>query len=145
MVAFKNVTQTESDSLFIFKNSEETNSFDTDSIVPTFMLIEALFQSAGKVAREGSGNNRGAYIVSFSKLKLKRPIFSYEKLEIHSKILSTNGSSGCFFFTVSAKVKNETVLENMSLILKQDKYIKPKFLNNCTVLDSEAPLYKLSF
>lgn len=145
MVLFKNVTKESSRALFVFKNSEKVNSFDNDCIVPVFMLIEAVFQTAGKVAREFSGNVRGAYVVSFNNLKFERIAYSYEIIEIHSKMVSVNTSNGCFFFNVSAYIKNEVILESATLILKQSDDIRTDYLNNNSVDESIKKLKKLKF
>ena len=145
MVAFTKVTIQKSSAVFIFKNSEEVNIIDNEGIVPGFMILEAIFQTAGKVAREYSGNTRGAYVVSFSGMKMSRILFSYELLLLHAELTSMNQANQCFFLTISAFVGDENILQKGRLILKQSDDIKTDRLNNCSLVNQEEYLEKMGF
>lgn len=145
MVAFTKVTSEKSSTIFTYKNSEEVNRMDNDGIVPSFMVLEAIFQTAGRVAREYSGNTRGAYVVSFSGMKMSRVIFSYEKLEIHAELTSINQANHCFFLTISAFVGSENIIQKVRLILKQSDDIRTDQLNNCSLVDQAKYLNEMGF
>lgn len=145
MVAFKSTSKSEGSALFTFKNSEEVNALDKDCIVPNFMILEAIFQAAGKVAREYSDNKRGAYIVSFSGMKFNRVVLSYEQLIIESKLMSMNKMNGCIYLSISAFVDKEVILKNVRLILKQSDDISTGYLNNSSLSDHDKLLKDMGF
>ena len=58
MVKFEKVSREESLAIIYFQEREEIfrNELEHSSIVPYFVVIEAIFQTAGRAAREYSNN-----------------------------------------------------------------------------------------
>ncbi len=132
MVKFTNVSLEESTAVIYFQEREEIFKAENDclNIVPYFVLIEAIFQTAGRVAREYSNNIYGGIIASFSDFCFSRPIFTDEMLTIKAKILSYNEKAKVFYFQVSLYCEDEVILPNGIILIKQEKIISSEYLNN---------------
>ena len=73
MIKFKSVDLNKSTASLSFQEREEDlkNELECNNIVPYFTLIEAIFQTAGRVAREHSQNMYGGIIVSFMNILVR--------------------------------------------------------------------------
>ncbi|MCM3135798.1 hotdog fold thioesterase [Paenibacillus polysaccharolyticus] len=140
MVHYLEISSSEVLSGFIYKDNEEFCELDKPVIVPMYLLLEAFFQTAGKVAREYSNNKSGGSIVSVSNLYFKRPILSNEYIRIRANLVSFNVSKRCFFFKLSVCIEEEVVISDADIIIKQEEGISSKYLNNSTLTDKEKIL-----
>lgn len=145
MVRFEKVTREEATAVLYFQEREEI--FKTENsisgIVPYFVIIESLFQTAGRVAREYSDNVYGGIIVSFNDFNFSRPVFSDEYLTIKARILSYNEKAKVFYFQISLYGENDTILENGTVLIKQEKQITSDYLNNSIQVPVEQKLKEL--
>lgn len=145
MVSFNKVTDRSSIATFVYKDNEDINSLDKSFLVPVFMLLEAIFQSTGKIAREFSENKRGAYVVSFGKVNFRRPVFSYEVLKLKSSLSSYNQLNGCVYLECSVYSGEEIIVDKAYVMLKQDDNINPVYLNNEESIDKDSYMKLLDY
>lgn len=132
MVKFERVSLEESLATIYFQEREELfkRELDYSNIVPYFAIIEAVFQTAGRVAREYSNNTYGGIIVSFNDFCFNRPIFTDEQLTLKAKILSYNDNSKVYYLRVSLYRDTEIILPNGVVLIKQVKQITSSYLNS---------------
>lgn len=147
MIDFLEVSPQKSVAKFIYRESEDTNNFDLKRMAPFYSIIEAMFQTAGSVARAYTGNKKGGYIVSFNNLKFKRPVLMDEMLIITASILSFSQKQECFFLKAELKtsLKNEILVESCDIIIKQDKSITTERLNSINKISDEEYILSLGF
>lgn len=144
IISYDYISSSEVISKFIFKESENINIVDKTLIVPYFMVLEGIFQTAGKVARESTGNRFGAYIVSFKKVKFKRPIFKNEVINIKATLNKINNQNKCTLFNIYVSAGEEIIIDGCSLILKQDENVDSSQLNNSKCLTINEQLLNLN-
>lgn len=130
MIHFVHTSSTEVTSKFIYKESEEFSEVDKPFIVPSYLILEAMFQTAGKVAREYSNHQSGGSIVSFGNWHFKRPVFSNETMWIRAQFLSFHPTKRCFFIKVSMDSDSENIITSGEVIIMQDQSIENQYLNN---------------
>ena len=145
MVSFVETSSSEVLSKFIYKRNEEYSELDKPILVPSYLVLEAIFQTAGKVAREYSNNKCGGSIVSFSGFTLVRPVFSNELINIKARLISFNEARRCFFLDVSVYAGQEVIVHNGQVLIMQDEAIKSQFLNNTDAVDVDNYLEKIVF
>lgn len=127
-VSFKNAVAS-----ICFQEREELFNKDINqtNIVPNFVIIEAIFQTAGRIAREYSNNVYGGIIVSFNNFNFIRPVFTDEQLTINANLLSYNDKAKVFYLQVSLSgEENEKILPDGVVLIKQVKQITSDYLNN---------------
>lgn len=132
MVKFEKVNLEESLATIYFQEREELfkRELDCSNIVPYFAIIEAVFQAAGRVAREYSNNTYGGIIVSFNDFCFNRPIFADEQLTLKAKILSYNDNSKVYYLQVSLYADTDIILPNGVVLIKQVEQITSSYLNS---------------
>lgn len=147
MVKFINVTLEESIAVIYFQEREEIFKAENDcsNIVPYYVLIEAIFQTAGRVAREYSNNIYGGIIASFSDFCFSRPVFTDELLTIKAKILSYNDKAKVFYFRISLHGEDDVILPNGVILIKQEKIISSEYLNNSINKSVELNLKEIGY
>lgn len=119
----------------IFSEREEffRNSFPNKKIVPSFVIIESIFQTAGRMIRAHTSDAYGGIIASFSNFNFTRPILANEAVRISSYLKSSNEKS-CLVF-ISLTVENEVIFENGKLMLVLEPTIVSDQLNNSLCSD----------
>lgn len=132
MVKFKSLSLNDALAILCFQEREEIfkNELDCSHIVPYYVILEALFQTAGRIAREYSENTYGGIIVNFSDFDFTRPVFFNEELTIKAWIKSYNSKMRIFYFSVSLLIRDEIVLPEGHIMIKQTNQIKSNYLNN---------------
>ena len=145
MVSFIDISPSKVISEFIYKENQDFSELDQIILVPNYLVLEAMFQTAGRVAREYSNNKCGGSIVSFSNFNLVRPIFCNELLHIKAELISFNQHRRCFFLGVSVYKDQEVIVKDGRLLIIQDTAIQPQFLNNRYPVDINHYLEKLGF
>ncbi|MDR1418191.1 MAG: hypothetical protein LBI80_03440 [Endomicrobium sp.] len=147
MINFLEVSPKKSISRFIYRESEEISSFDIARLAPFYSVIEAIFQTAGAVARAFTENKKGGYIVNFSNLKLKRPVMMDELIIITANFISYSERQECFFLKTELKtaLENDILVNGCDLIIKQDKSITTGKLNNIKKVNNQEYLLSLGF
>jgi 3-hydroxymyristoyl/3-hydroxydecanoyl-(acyl carrier protein) dehydratase len=108
------------------------NHFNKIKVVPSFLLLEAIFQTAGRLSRFVHGNKMGGTIVSFRHFSLSRPIFANEELMITACLISSNAGSSYFSVDVfsSEPSLEEHLLKSGKLLISLNEGIATKKLNN---------------
>ena len=147
MIKFKSVDLNKSTASLSFQEREEDlkNELECNNIVPYFTLIEAIFQTAGRVAREHSQNMYGRIIVSFNEFCFHRPVFLNEKITIKAKIVSYNENLKIYFFSVSVYGENDIIIKDGAVLIKQEKIIKSNYLNNSMETSIEENMNKCGY
>jgi hypothetical protein len=147
MIDFLEVSSEKSISQFIYRESDKINSFDIARLVPFYSVIEAIFQTAGAVARAFTENKKGGYIVNFSNLKFKRPVMMGELIIITANFISYSERQECFFLNTELKtaLENDILVNGCDLIIKQDKSITTGKLNNIKKVNNQEYLLNLGF
>lgn len=132
MVKFKSLSLRDALAVLCFQEREEIfkNELNCSNIVPYYVILEALFQTAGRIAREYSENTYGGIIVSFSDFDFTRPVFFNEELTIKAWIKSYNSRLRIFYFSVTLLIGNKTVLPEGHIMIMQTNQIKSNYLNN---------------
>lgn len=100
------------------------DSFPNKKIVPTFVIMESIFQTAGRMVRAYTNSEYGGIIASFSNFNFTRPILANETIRISSHLKSSNEKS-CFVL-ISLTVENEPILQNGKLML----ILEPAIISN---------------
>lgn len=132
MVSFKKISKEEAISEIFFQEREAVliNEFDKKPSIYNFMVIEAIFQTAGRVAREYTDNKYGGIIVGFNEFKFKHNINLNKLIEIKAKLISYNEKLKSFFLEVSVYEEGKIILNKGTIIIKQDENISSHYLNN---------------
>ena len=145
MVKFEKVSLEESLATIYFQEREELfkKELDHSNIVPYFVIIEAIFQTAGRVAREYSDNTYGGIIVSFNDFCFNRPIFADEQLK--AKILSYNNNSKVYYLHVSLYGDTDIILSNGVIMIKQVKQITSNYLNSSIKMPIDKNLNEIGY
>lgn len=110
---------------------------DTGLTVPFYVLLESVFQTAGRLAREVTHNRHGAGIVSFSNFVFARPVFQDEQVTYYAKLLSVNEEKRSFFFRITISAEGQLIVPDGRLITKQEDVISTHSLNNNIRLSAE--------
>ncbi|WP_379134453.1 hypothetical protein [Paenibacillus sp. sgz500958] len=145
LVSFTRLSSTEVESCQVLQPREDVfeSEFDTGLTIPFFVLLESIFQTAGRLAREVTNNQYGAGIVSFSNFAFARPIFPDEKVTFSAKLLSINEDIRSFFFQIKISVEGQIIVPDGKLITKQEDVIATSDLNNSMMLSVEDGLIQL--
>lgn len=124
----------EIEALFICKQSDVNIAIDTDIYVPSYLIIESIFQTAGRLVREYKQKQYGGYIVQIKGLSFSKPIYCNTLITIKAKYISYNKKNECSFVSISVTQGNILLVNGATLIIKQDSSIKEEFLNNSIFL-----------
>lgn len=89
--------------------------FDRIQIVPFYMIHEAIFQTAGRLVRFLSGNQKGGIVASFRNFAFSRAILPNEMIHIQATCVKCGDDSA--FFRIKVSVEQEEIFENGTLIL----------------------------
>jgi len=119
--------------------------FDNVKIIPNFIILEAIFQTAGRLARNQNQNNSsGGIIASYRNFCFTRPLFAGEDIQIIANCVSSNEKS--FYFKIFiVNDKQEKILENGTLIISKLKNLKGSVFNNFENKNIETLKEKFSF
>lgn len=145
MVDFIKVGNEAVTSRFIVKENERRECIENKVLVPNFLILEAIFQTAGKVAREFTNNVSGGTIVSFKNLNYVRPIFTNEITNMEARLISYNKIRKCLFIKVKVLIDHEVIIKDVDVIIMQDSSIKTDYLNNTTNQFKENILNKFGY
>lgn len=91
--------------------------FSKIKIVPIFMILESVFQTAGRIAREGKINISGGVIASFRSYDFSRPIFANEDFYIHVELKSENQTGLCFETSIGASLEDMNSIMNKGVLI----------------------------
>jgi len=130
MIAVKEITTDKITSFASFQCREEVfrEQLNFIKIVPIYLVLEACFQTAGRLARALTNNRMGAYVVSFNRFDFKRPVFANEILTFTAYFRLQ--LEEMMRFKVSIDSEGERILSSGEVILKQTKQITNEYLNN---------------
>lgn len=139
LVSFTRVSTSEAEACQVLQPREDVfeAELDTGLTVPFYVLLESVFQTAGRLAREVTHNRYGAGIVSFSNFVFARPVFQDEQVTYYARLLSVNEEIRSFFFRVTISAGGEIIVPDGRLITKQENVISTHSLNNNTRLSAE--------
>lgn len=139
MVNFIHITDSDIKAEIVFQEREEifTNTLNKDVIVPYYVVLEAMFQTAGRLARAITNNVYGGSIVSLSNFTFSRPILLNENITINAKILSFSDEQKSYFFQIILETENEQIIPEATLIIKQEQNILTENLNNKPILSKK--------
>lgn len=139
LVSFTRVGPMEAESCQVLQPREDVfeAECDTGLTVPFYVLLESVFQTAGRLAREVTHNRHGAGIVSFSNFVFVRPVFQDEQVTYYAKLLSVNEEKRSFFFRITISAEGQLIVPDGRLITKQEDVISTHSLNNNIRLNAE--------
>jgi 3-hydroxymyristoyl/3-hydroxydecanoyl-(acyl carrier protein) dehydratase len=121
-----------------FSEREEffRHNYPRKKIVPPFVIIESIFQTAGRMVRAYTNDKFGGIIASFSNFNFIRPIFANETVRISSRFKSGHEKS-CMVL-INLVVEDQVILENGKLMLILEPGIVSDHLNNSLASDLEG-------
>lgn len=146
LVSFTRISASEAEACQVLQPREDIfeAELDTGLSVQFYVLLESVFQTAGRLAREVTHNRYGAGIVSFSNFVFARPVFQDEEVTYSAKLLSVNEELRSFFFRVTIAAGGEVIVPDGRLITKQEDVISTQSLNNNTRLSAEEGMNLLN-
>lgn len=103
-------------------------------MIPLYLLIEAVFQNAGRLRRFVQGEDSGGVIVGMSGFQFFRPVFENEVLFFHASLLSASDNA-CYFDNRIVTDSQDIVLAGGKLIISKNERIDPSILNRNSKTD----------
>lgn len=139
MVEFLKITPDYVTSYVRFSKREEffRNYFEKIKIVPSYVIMESIFQTAGRLIRCRTNDQYGGIIASFSKFNFERPILPNEDVIIHTEFVSEINMT-CMT-GVSVEADSKKILNRGKLMLMYEPAIISDRLNN-QVIDENKKL-----
>lgn len=136
MVPFVKVDSRVAISRLLCQKREEffRHYFKKAKIVPVFVILESIFQTAGRIAREGKINISGGVIASFRGYDFSRPIFANEDCYIHAELKFENETGLCFETSIGlSQVDKDSVMKSGMLIIARHRGIEGGQLNSSPI------------
>jgi hypothetical protein len=124
---------------------QETSLLDMPLLVPCYLLLETVFQTSGKAAREHLGSQYGGYIVQLQNFCLSRPVFCGETLTIESTVMNFHKTNQCSLVRVEIYSGTECIEKEGLVIVKNDSSLEEGFLNNSEKIDMEGYLHQYGY
>lgn len=100
--------------------------FKKVKIVPIFVITEAIFQTAGRIARKKKNSSLGGLIASYRGFEFNSPLFANQDYFIHAELKSENEIGYCFEAKISLDEAGHNLIMKPGYIIIARHNIKSK-------------------